>query len=116
MLKKNRNPMETDWKKELNRRIQDYEGLITQPISRAKVLFSKYISVVLTSVIVILGVESIAYIPMGIILGLLIQIIRELPLNLQDPILTTNYSVIGLILWTIICYIAVHITFKMEIF
>lgn len=43
--------------------------LITQPVSRAKVLFSKFISVVLTSLILILVVEIIAYVLMGLIFG-----------------------------------------------
>jgi ABC-2 type transport system permease protein len=43
--------------------------LITQPVSRAKVLLSKFISVVLTSVILILVVELLAYIIMGLIFG-----------------------------------------------
>jgi ABC-2 type transport system permease protein len=43
--------------------------LITQPVSRAKVLFSKFLAVVLTSVILILAVEIIAYVLMGIMFG-----------------------------------------------
>jgi ABC-2 type transport system permease protein len=43
--------------------------LITQPVSRAKVLFSKYTSVVLTSVILIIAVELVAYIIVGLAFG-----------------------------------------------
>ncbi len=43
--------------------------LITQPVSRAKVLFSKFVSVIITSAILILVVEIIAYIIMGLIFG-----------------------------------------------
>lgn len=43
--------------------------LITQPVSRAKVLLSKFISVVLTSIILVLAVELIAYLIMGLIFG-----------------------------------------------
>lgn len=43
--------------------------LITQPVSRGKVLFSKFISVVLASVIIILSVELIAYVIIGLLFG-----------------------------------------------
>lgn len=43
--------------------------LITQPVFRAKVLLSKYISTVLTSVIVILGIELMAYVLLGVMFG-----------------------------------------------
>jgi ABC-2 type transport system permease protein len=43
--------------------------LITQPVSRAKVLFSKFISVVITSVVLIVSVELIAYVIMGLLFG-----------------------------------------------
>ena len=43
--------------------------LITQPVSRGKVLFSKFISVVITSIILIMSVELVAYLLMGLIFG-----------------------------------------------
>lgn len=43
--------------------------LITQPVSRGKVLFSKFIAVVCTSVLMILTIEIISYILMGFMFG-----------------------------------------------
>lgn len=43
--------------------------LITQPVSRRKVLLSKFIAVVCTSAVIILSVELIAYVIMGLIFG-----------------------------------------------
>lgn len=43
--------------------------LVTQPVSRWKILFSKFIAVVCTSAIIILTVELIAYLIMGFIFG-----------------------------------------------
>lgn len=43
--------------------------LLIQPISRAKILFSKYITSVLSAVVLICGIELIAFIIMGIFTG-----------------------------------------------
>lgn len=43
--------------------------LITQPVSRGKVLLSKFIAVVCTSVLMILTIEIVSYVLMGIIFG-----------------------------------------------
>lgn len=43
--------------------------LLTQPVSRGKVLFSKYISSILSSVIFIIGIEFVCFILIGVIFG-----------------------------------------------
>ncbi|MFA9397176.1 MAG: ABC transporter permease subunit [Clostridiaceae bacterium] len=43
--------------------------LLTQPVSRAKVLLSKYISLLITSVLSILSIEIISFVIMGFIFG-----------------------------------------------
>lgn len=58
--------------------------LITQPVSRGKILLSKFIAAVCTSIIIILSVELIGYLIMGILFGFG---------NLNYPILTgTQYK------------------------
>ncbi|WP_139902217.1 ABC transporter permease subunit [Clostridium thermarum] len=43
--------------------------LLTQPISRAKVLFSKFLSINIASIVCILGAELIAFVVVGLIFG-----------------------------------------------
>jgi ABC-2 type transport system permease protein len=43
--------------------------LLTQPVSRAKVLFSKFLSINIASIVCIIGVELIAFLLVGIVFG-----------------------------------------------
>lgn len=43
--------------------------LLTQPVSRAKVLFSKYIASIVTSLLLIISVEALGFIIIGLIFG-----------------------------------------------